>query len=136
EAIAVGDFNKDGKSDLAAVGDTLAVLLGNGDGSFQTATNYPVAGTSLALADFNGDGQSDLAVAGGPGVAVLLGEGSGAFQLAFRYSEGDHALHSLVMGDFNGDGTIHLAIAKTGPLTNGSVSILPGRGDGTFGSAL
>jgi len=65
----VGDFNGDGAPDLAVgIGgsNNVSVLLGNGDGSFQTAARSFGAGNgpaSLALADFNGDGELDLAVA-------------------------------------------------------------------------
>src|SRR5207302_8630941 len=65
-SVAVGDFNGDGHLDLAvASGGGVSVLLGNGDGSFQTARNFP-AGTgpqSVAVGDFDGDGHLDLAVA-------------------------------------------------------------------------
>ena len=81
--MAVGDFDGDGKPDLAvanALSDNVSVLLGNGDGSFQAAKNfgagsYPV---SVAVGDFNGDGKPDLAVAnsaynsGSNNVSVLI----------------------------------------------------------------
>ena len=68
ESVAVGDFNGDGKADLAVANwdsDNVSVLLGNGNGTFQAAVNY-AAGTdpsSVAVGDFNGDGKADLAVA-------------------------------------------------------------------------
>ena len=67
-SVAVGDFNGDGKPDLAVANsgsNNVSVLLGNGDGTFQAAVNYG-AGTepySVAVGDFNGDGKPDLAVA-------------------------------------------------------------------------
>ncbi len=65
---AVGDFNGDGKSDLAvanANSSNVSVLLGTGTGSFGPATNFSVGSSprSVAVGDFNGDGKSDLAVA-------------------------------------------------------------------------
>ena len=64
--VAIGDFNGDGKADLAVghlAGNNVSVLLGNGDGTFQAAVNY-AAGSgprSVAIGDFNGDGKADLA---------------------------------------------------------------------------
>ena len=72
-AAASADLNRDGKSDLVIAGGggnnasstSVAVLLGNGDGTFQPAVQYGTGGSppSLAIADFNGDGKFDLAVA-------------------------------------------------------------------------
>ena len=90
-AVAVGDFNRDGKVDLAVAnqtGDGVSILLGNGDGTFQTAVNWPV-GTSpefVAVGDFNGDGIPDLVVANTVSfnVTVMLGNGDGASSPARR----------------------------------------------------
>jgi uncharacterized protein (DUF2141 family) len=145
-SIAVGDFNGDGKLDLAVANfgsDNVSVLLGNGDGTFGSATNYPlVVGmnpTSIAVGDFNGDGKLDLAVANSfgfssatPGnVSILLGNGDGTFKSAMNFAVGGSP-HSVAVGDFNGDGKLDLAVANS---LGNSVSILLGNGDGTFGSA-
>ena len=94
-SVAVGDFNGDGKADLAVANcdsNNVSVLLGNGNGTFQAAVNY-AAGTypsSVAVGDFNGDGKADLAVANcaSNNVSVLLGNGNGTFQAAVNYGAG------------------------------------------------
>src|SRR6266567_3890984 len=116
-SVAVGDFNGDGKPDLAALNVSgIIVLLGNGDGTFQARVGY-VAGSdpiSVAVGDFNGDGKPDLAVAnvhynvsffdrGTNNVNVLLGNGDGTFQAAANYAAGSGP-QSVAVGDFNGDG--------------------------------
>src|SRR5438093_5879916 len=89
EVVAVADFNGDGRLDLAVVNrsnNTVSVLLGNGDGTFQAARNFPVGSgpTSVAVGDFNGDRRLDLAVAncGSNTVAVQMGNGDGAYDAA------------------------------------------------------
>src|SRR5207247_1003460 len=84
-SVAVGDVNGDGKPDLAVANynsNTVSVLLGNGNGTFQAAQNFATGATprSAAVADLNGDGKPDLAVANygsntGITVSVLLGNG-------------------------------------------------------------
>jgi hypothetical protein len=130
-SVAVGDFNGDGIPDLAVAGSTptsgtLSVLLGKGDGTFQTPRTYSVAGDTLAIGDFNGDGHLDIALAGNSGVNILLGNGDGTFQIGQSYAPWASA---VAMGDFNKDGHLDLAVAN---FSTGSVYILPGNGDGTF----
>ena len=81
-SVAVGDFNRDGVQDLVVTNsssDTVSVLLGVGDGTFQDAVNFAVGSDpfSVSVGDFNGDGIQDLAVANGRSdtVSVLLGQG-------------------------------------------------------------
>src|SRR5271156_6774862 len=90
--VAVGDFNGDGKLDLAVAnndGGNVSILLGNGDGTFQTALDFSVESgpSSLAVGDFNRDGKLDLAVANNVSgnVSILLGNGDGTFQPAANY---------------------------------------------------
>jgi FG-GAP-like repeat/Abnormal spindle-like microcephaly-assoc'd, ASPM-SPD-2-Hydin/FG-GAP repeat/PQQ enzyme repeat len=135
---AAGDFNNDGKLDLAvtASAGNIDVLLGNGDGTFQAPAIY-AAGSgadAVALGDFNGDGNLDLVVANSSGnnVSVLLGNGDGTFQAAVNYPTGNDP-DSLVVGDFNGDGKLDLAV---GNASDNDVSVLLGNGDGTLQSAV
>jgi hypothetical protein len=91
-AVAAGDFNHDGKLDLAITnsGDaTVSILLGNGSGGFTATTPISVGFNpdSVAVGDFNNDGNLDLAVAneGSNTISILLGNGAGATSL-FRIS--------------------------------------------------
>src|SRR5712692_8235556 len=141
-SVAVGDFNGDGKNDLAIanLGDrTISIRLGNGDGTFQTSVNYRTGsgpgygGRSLVVGDFNGDGKADLAVAdaGARAVSVLLGNGDGTFQANVEYPTG-LTTRGMAVGDFNGDGKPDLATTISGGLCQGWVAIFLGKGDGTF----
>ena len=84
----------------------MSVLLGNGDGTFQSQVTYAVGSqpSSLSTADFNGDGQADLVVSnlGGNNVSVLLGNGDGTFQPQVTYTTGNYPV-GVAVGDFNGD---------------------------------
>ena len=138
-SIAVGDFNRDGKLDLAAVSpngsNSVSILLGNGDGTFQTAQQYPTGAQpySLVAGDFTGDGFLDLARANyepdANTVSVLLGNGDGTFQTNVDYATGTNPI-GLLAADLNGDGKLDLAVSN---YNTNNVSVLLGNGDGTFG---
>ncbi len=133
-AITVGDFNADGKLDLATANGSgsFSVYLGNGDGTFAAAANYDIGQDvrSIVVGDFDGDGKLDLAVGSVSSkiVCILLGKGDGTFQPCLNSSISGSAL-GLATGDFNGDGKLDLATTNT---PNNTVSILLGNGDGTF----
>ena len=123
-SMVVGDFNGDGYLDLAvasAGSASVSVLLGNGDGSFQSARNFPAgrAPVSVAVGDFDGDGHLDLAVANAgtypsftdSTVSVFLGNGDGNFQSARNFPAGSYP-ESVAVGDFDGDGHLDLAVAN------------------------
>jgi hypothetical protein len=134
-AIAAGDFNDEGKLDVAAVGESYpnylaTVLLGNGNGTF-TADGYYVVGDvpgAVATGYFTESKEKlDLAVINEEGfsVSVLLGNGNGAFQSPVNYYA-DYP-SSLVTQDFSGDGKTDIALA-----VEPGVALLKGNGNGTF----
>jgi hypothetical protein len=153
--LAIADVNGDGKLDLIALGlgtcyitctdGSVSVLLGNGNGTFQSAVPYDSGGVSpfsVAVADVNGDGKPDLLVANSGNVSVLLGNGDGSFQAALVYGSGGRAADSVAVADVNGDGKPDLLVANycgiTGycGATSGALGVLLGNGDGTFQAAV
>ena len=114
-ALAAGDFNGDGYTDLAIAnsGDsTVSFLFGVDGGAFNAAGTIPLstAPASLAVADFNGDGRADIAVAlpGANAAAILIGQGDGTFLPEARFAAGTQP-SSLVVADFNNDGLADIA---------------------------
>lgn len=136
--LGVGDFNRDGIPDLLVLTSTddsdVAILLGNGDGSFAMAQGSPTtigaAGNDLTVADFNLDGNLDVAITCVPNyqVIVLLGDGTGRLlsDLKGPFSTGSFPL-SIVHADVNDDGKPDLVVA-----TETSLTVLLGDGTGGF----
>ena len=153
-SVAVADVNRDGKPDLVVASwcsapcthnSVVGVLLGNGDGTFQSAITFDSGGDdaiSIWAGDVNGDGNPDVVVmsafgVGGSGpsvVGVLLGNGDGTFQGVLAYDVGATNYRSaLAVRDVNLDGNPDLLVSSGGDGEDpGIVSVLMGNGDGTF----
>jgi probable HAF family extracellular repeat protein len=129
------DFNGDGIMDLAAAdgpNDQVVVMLGNGDGTFQSPVPYTVGKgpSTLLAADFDNDGKIDIAVGDSDGgIYVLQGNGDGSFHVDPILSVAGAGPWDLAVGDFNGDGKLDLACVNQ---TGNSISIFLGNGDATF----
>jgi hypothetical protein len=139
----MADFDGDGNLDLvasSASGPELTVLLGNGDGSFRSGTNYGglYPGGFLTVSDINGDGIADVALVTGSKscgsrttVDILLGNGDGSFQLPVSSCAGAGS-YQVAAGDLNGDSTMDLVTADFNQGFGTDVTVLVGHGDGTF----
>jgi hypothetical protein len=169
-SVALADLNGDGKPDLVVANEcsldypncveggigSVAVLMGNGDGTFAAPVTYNSGGyeaSSVAIADMNGDGKPDIIVAnactsnpnceiGGNGrVDVLLNLGNGTFNPALSIDTGAWVALSVAVADVNGDGkpdaiVAHNCASPTTCQNGGVVSVLLGKGDGTFQPAV
>jgi Flp pilus assembly secretin CpaC len=155
-SVAIADFNKDGHPDLAVANQsdgTISILLGRGDGTFETQTviTLPAVTTTggtinaspsaIATGDFNNDGNIDIAVTdmANSRVMILLGNGDGTFKTPVPYVTGSNPV-AFVAQDFDGDGQPDLAVVNQGDgKTAGTVSVLLGNRvngtqNGTFGA--
>lgn len=133
QSLAVGDWNGDGRADLAAVGGTtLSVLLGGPGRTFVPLPGIAVGAGADALATgrIDGDAVLDLVITRGSAVAFLRGRGDGAFDAPVEYPTGGLDANSVALGDVNGDGRNDLAVANN----YDRVSVFLGNGDGTFGA--
>jgi hypothetical protein len=154
-AVAVGDFNHDGKRDLAVInsgdpttGDdgSVSILFGKGDGTFQAAKNVAIGKncTSIVAGDFDGDGNDDLALVR-PGdatanddgdVTIFLGNGDGTFRQGQVLTPGKNPSNNrgaIIALDLSGDQRLDLVVANAGDNT---FSVVLGNGDGTFQSPV
>ena len=133
--IALADFDGDGHLDVAVGGATLVVLYGRGDGAFDSlASPLPTAGAlTLAAVDLDGDHAPDLVLTRLPNVVeVGLNLGHRAFSPAAAIYPTGNFPAGLAVGDLDGDGHPDVATANE---TDGTISVLAGRGDGTLAPA-
>jgi len=156
-SVAIADVNRDGKPDLVVSNfcgtvnnakdnncgsGGIGLLLGNGNGTFQPASDILSDGylaDSVAVADLNGDGNPDIVVAnfyscltcGTGSIGVFFGKGDGTFEPEVLYSSGGAAAYSVVIADVNGDRKPDLVVSNAGIL-----GVLLNNGDGTFQPAM
>jgi hypothetical protein len=137
-ALALGDFNSDGKLDIAVAyrGDLthaggVSVLLNLGQGVYAAGTTYATQApaTSIATAHFNGDVRPDLVIADSA-VTVLLnvGDGTGRFGTPVDYAAA--AAASIAVADLDGDGRVDVAVG------GGAIAVLLGGEGGVLGSPI
>src|SRR5262249_42555807 len=113
-AVLTGDYNGDGKLDVAAVASNgVSVLLRNGDGTFQSGrdTTTGVGAGWVEAGDFNRDGKLDLVTANASDLTILLSRGDGTFLAPRHLALGSNPL-ALAVGDFNADGIPDLGVGS------------------------
>ncbi|MDY6897047.1 MAG: VCBS repeat-containing protein, partial [Cyanobacteriota bacterium] len=136
--LTVGDFNLDGKDDIATTnrGNNISILLGDGNGGFNPAQNFGLENVpvSITLGDFNGDGFEDIATGNSAAsISVMLGDGSGGFSSIEDFELEDIPV-SITVGDFNDDGFDDLATANQAAGSD-NLSVFFGDGIGGFSDA-
>jgi ELWxxDGT repeat protein len=139
--MAAGDFNGDGRDDLAAVNansNNVAILMNNGTGGFNGPTTFPSNGTgprAVVVGDFNKDSRLDLGVSnrGSSSISIFLGLGNGSFNFLTSFGSGgvNPDLFGMAIADFNGDTQLDLVATN---ITSNNVVVFFGTGSGMFSS--
>ena len=144
-SIVLADVNGDGKLDILVgnySNNNVSVLLGNGNGTFQTPIVVNTGGATsadIAVGDLNGDGKPDLVVgtsnanSGTTNVSVLLGNGNGTFGAPTLVNTGGTNSFGVALADLNGDGKLDIVSANSG---SNNVSVLLGNGAGGFAAPI
>jgi hypothetical protein len=148
--VAAGDFNEDGKPDLAISANVhMYVFVGNGDGTFTPTSASPISIPSppyddfgspyvgpIAVGDYSNNGHEGLAIGefNNEAAVILLGNGNGTFAAssASFANESGMPLSSIASADFNGDGNLDLAMTSA---TLGASPVVLGYGKGAFSTA-
>jgi hypothetical protein len=145
QGLAVGDLRANGHLDIVTAGTSVSVLLGNGNGTFQSAVNYATGGGNaqfVALAQLQAGGPLGIVTTNPANdrVSVLLGNGDGTFRPAVQYSVGTNERPiSVAVGDFTGDGNPDLVTADVPQAHDrgqNAFSVLVGKNNGTFQTAV
>ncbi|MDX6693735.1 MAG: hypothetical protein QOF02_1338 [Blastocatellia bacterium] len=147
QGMAVGDFNGDGKLDIAIANHgipqnggtfpgSIAVFIGTGTGTFSAPTNYVVGYNPIdvAVADFNGDNKLDI-VSANYGfdvskVSILFGTGTGTFGAPANYNSNGSNPYGVVAADFNNDGKPDVAVTNS---TSSNIGVFLNTGTGALG---
>ncbi len=135
--ITIDDYNSDGNQDIVMALNAVKVrhikmFLGNGDGTFLPPEKITGGGQSSFIIhhDMNMDGKTDL-IASSPmrdSLTIYIGDRKGTF-LKLEDFAGEKGPHNIVAGDFTGDKVPDIVVCNR---RGGTISVIPGRGDGTF----
>jgi hypothetical protein len=144
--ITSGDFNRDGKPDIAVsnsgasgAGTTFSVLMNNGNGTFATKVDYTTGANPVDITkgDLNNDGALDIAVtdANSGTISVFINTGTGTFAAKADYTAGSSP-YGIALSDLNSDGFLDLSVVNSGSTGAAGYSTLLNNGNGTFAAKV
>jgi len=148
--VIAGDFDGDGKTDIAFIGGSpttdIYLATSNGDGTFKGTYQhlsdwnfgFPITDYEVMQGDFNGDGKTDIVFLGGSPTAAftLLSKGDGTFLpkyqtlFGWQFSTPIRDWWKVVVADFDGDGKDDIGFI--GGVPNTDIYVASGNGDGTY----